>query len=123
MHIGKFMIRRWIQGLVICSLPIALGGCVSVYSNHPRFDPPPSDGMNELEMLRKYGAPAFAGFVEDQKVYVFKIRDSQYLLGFGQFKGYDLVVTCKGGIVKNTERVPRGQTSCFLAPAPWIGMD
>jgi hypothetical protein len=98
-------------------------GCVSVRSNSARFDPAPYSGMQELEMIQRCGAPDYAGFVEDEKVYVYKVRQSNFFLFFGQFSGYDLVVTAKGGVVKSTLRIPRSSTTAFFFTAPWVGMD
>ncbi len=122
----RFTIRKSATVALLALAPILLSltACISIYDNTSRFQAtPPREGMSEVELLQKCGAPDFAGFVEDQKVYVYKVRDSKFIIAVGQFAGYDLVVTCKGGAVKNVQQVSRGQTTCIFTPAPWIGMD
>jgi hypothetical protein len=90
-----------------------LTGCISTYSNMNRFASSPHIGMGEAELIQKYGAPD----------YVYRVRDNKFLLGVGQYAGYDLVITTKGGVVRSTHSVLRGQSVTFLHPAPWMGMD
>ena len=124
MSISRLSLARRTAGFVVAAgLLIALGGCVSSYNNSQRFTLPPHPGMTELEMLQKYGAPDYAGFVEEQKVYIYKVRESGYFIIFGRYSGRDIVVTTKGGVVKKVDELSRGESLTFLYAAPWMGHD
>jgi len=114
------MVMRTIAAIAFM---LSLSGCVSIYSNSNQFDPAPHVGMTEMDLIQTYGAPDYAGFVEDQKIYVYKVRDSKFIIALGQYNGYDMVITTKGGIIKDTRRLPRGQAVTFLYAAPWMGHD
>lgn len=114
---------RGLALLGVLAAGVLFSGCVSVYSNTKRFDPAPHVGMTEMDLILTYGAPDYAGFVEDQKIYVYKVRDSKFIIALGQYNGYDMVITTKGGIIKDTRRLPRGQAVTLLYAAPWMGHD
>ncbi len=115
---------RFASSLIALAIfAVSLTGCVSTYSNTQRFSQPPHPGMTELAMLQKFGAPDFMGFVEDQKVYVYKVRDSKYIIAVGQYSGRDLIITVKGGVIKSVEDTPRSQSVTFFYAAPWMGRD
>ncbi|MBI1783621.1 hypothetical protein HYR69_00630 [Candidatus Sumerlaeota bacterium] len=115
---------RRVAGFATASaFALALTGCISSYSNTARFTQPPHPGMPETEMLQRFGAPDYSGFVEDQKIYVYKVRDSKYIIIVGQYSGRDIVVTAKGGVVRSVQEVPRGECMTFLYAAPWMGHD
>lgn len=117
---------RWTRGAMIaCGLAFAfsLTGCVSIYSNAKRFDPAPHVGMTEMDLIQNYGAPDYSGFVEDQKIYVYKVRTSKFIIALGQYSGYDMVIMTKGGVIKDTRRLPRGEAVSLIYAAPWMGHD
>ncbi len=103
----------------------ALGaGCVGVYNNRPHFMTEPQIGMSEADLIKRYGTPSFSGFALDQKIYTYKVRDNKYIVLVGLYEGYDLVVVCEGGEVKEIARAPRPTTLTILHPAPWAeGLD
>ena len=106
-----------ILGLAI--LVFSLSGCIGFYGNTTRFLQPPSEGMEEIEMIKQYGEPSFSTVVEDQTVYSYKIRDVKYLVVVGIYKGYDLVIVCLDGRVIEVKKIDRNQSFSLFHPAPW----
>ena len=110
---------------IILPLLAALGimflsaGCVGVYKNTDVFAIQPHEGMSEVEMLQSFGAPHFSAYVEDQKIYTYKVRDNKYIIAVGVYDGYDMVVTCQNGTVKKVGRVERPRSFSVLFPTPW----
>ena len=96
-----------------------LTGCIGIYNNSASFFNEPEPGMSETDMLRTYGTPAFAGEVQDQTVYTYKVRDNKYIVLVGIYEGHDLVVTCEDGKVTQVSKVKRPQTLTILQPVPW----
>ena len=115
---------RRIVGLAGLGLfAMAMVGCVGTYSNTEAFLTTPKTGQLEVDMLKKYGTPHLATNVEDLKVYFYKVRKAKYVLGFGSYSGYDLVVVCRDGQVVETSKTPRPQAFCLLHPTPWAVAD
>lgn len=93
--------------------------CVGVYNNTNQFLNDPKEGMAEGDLIRTYGTPAFTGFAENEKIYTYKVRDTKYIVLVGLYEGYDLVVTCKNGIVTDSQRVKRPEAFTLFQPLPW----
>jgi len=102
----------------LCMMPL-LTGCVGLYNNTANFREMPREGMAEIDMIRTYGAPDFTTFVEDQKVYVYKVRDTKYIILVGIYDGYDYVITTDNGRIVHVERVDAPNTLAILQPLPW----
>lgn len=108
--------------MVACAVilaTISMSGCIGIYNNTDRFLNDPKPGMGEGDLIRTYGTPAFAGFAENEKIYSYKVRDTKYIVLVGIYEGYDLVVTCKNGVVTDTQRVKRPTSLTILQPMPW----
>jgi hypothetical protein len=108
----------------LCAIAILVGatlltGCYGTYDNSQLFFNLPKVGTTEGTVLRTYGTPAFAGFAENEKIYTYKVRKNQYIILFGQYEGYDMVVTCKNGEVSSVDKVVRPRTFSLLYPTPW----
>ncbi len=108
----KFVMMLMIAGVMTA-------GCVGTYSNKARFVQDPKTGMLEADMVRTYGAPAFKTQVENENLYVYKVRDNKYIVLIGLYEGYDIVVTARAGEVKAVDRIARPQTFTLLNPVPW----
>jgi len=102
---------------------IFLAGCVGTYNNSDNFLNPPAIGSEEIAVLKELGAPAFSTTAEDQKVYVYKVRDVKYIILVGLYEGYDLVVVCRDGAVIESKRVPRPKAFTLFNPLPWAVAD
>jgi hypothetical protein len=98
---------------------LPLTGCIGIYNNSNLFQLSPNEGLDEVELLKRYGAPDFSGYVENRQVYVYKVRNNRYIVLFGLYEGYDMVVTCENGVVRNVSRVERPQAFALLNPVPW----
>ena len=98
---------------------LTLTGCIGIYDNRGLFDLPPKEGMEEIEMIRSYGAPDYSDYVEDQKVHVYKVRENRYIILIGLYAGYDLVATCENGVVIDVGRVERPWSFSLFQPVPW----
>ncbi|MDX1971364.1 MAG: hypothetical protein SFY68_02420 [Candidatus Sumerlaeia bacterium] len=105
-------------GLATLSL-LPLTGCIGIYDNSKLFTPTPQVGMSELELLKQYGTPSYSDFVDDKKVHIYKIRNNQYIVLFGKYDGYDLVITCDNGQVIDIDRAERGEAFALFNPVPW----
>lgn len=115
----KLSAARWAKVAVVCLATAGLSGCIGVYNNSKQFLNNPENGMAEGDLIRQYGTPAYSGFVENEKLYTYKVRDNKYMVLVGVYEGYDLVVTCRNGVVTNTRRVERPQAFSLLYPTPW----
>lgn len=100
-------------------LIVSLSGCVGLYGNTTRFLQPPTEGMEEIEMIKQYGEPSFSTIVEDQKVYCYKVRDVKYLVVVGIYEGYDLVIVCRDGRVIHIKKIDRNRCFSLFQPVPW----
>ncbi|HPB30151.1 MAG TPA: hypothetical protein PLB62_01720 [Candidatus Sumerlaeota bacterium] len=107
---------------VLC-LAVLLTGCIGIYNNQDNFLNPPETGAPEINMLNSLGAPQFSTTVEDQKVYVYRVRNVKYIVLVGLYEGYDLVVICRDGMVVQTKRVPRPKAFTLFNPLPWAVAD
>lgn len=96
-----------------------LSGCIGIYDNTDIFFDLPNPDMPEAELLQKYGTPSYAGFADDQKIYTYKVRDNKYIILIGLYEGYDLVITCRDGVVVKTDRVERPTGFALFNPVPW----
>ncbi|MEQ8820661.1 MAG: hypothetical protein RLY93_10475 [Sumerlaeia bacterium] len=103
----------------LAAAAMVLAGCIGIYDNRKVFQPGPNRGMEERELLRQYGTPAYSGFVEDEKVYIYKVRQQGYYVLVGIYDGYDLVVFCDDGRVTDVQQAPLGTNFSFLNPVPW----
>lgn len=112
-------ITRWIPAMALLATLTFLPGCIGINNNSRTFLNPPSTGMLEIDVLTKYGAPHYAGFAENQKVYIYKVRDHKYIVLVGIYEGYDLVVVCDAGEVTNVVKVERPTTFALFQPLPW----
>jgi hypothetical protein len=98
--------------------------CVGIYDNTTNFDPAPTAGMSEGDMLKKYGAPDFSGFVDAAtKVYIYEVRKTEFYFFIGFYKGHDLVVMVRDGRVVETAEAPRAKVMSILQPTPWAVTD
>ena len=104
-------------------LATSLAGCIGIYNNSKVFRSKPYLGMTEMEVLQEYGNPGYSGFVEDNKVYIYEVRDNKYIILIGIYEGYDLVVTCNNGEVVDVKEAPRPEAFSFLSPLPWAESD
>lgn len=105
---------------LLCSFAVlSLSGCIGIYDNSKLFQPTPQVGMTELEVLKQYGTPSYSGFVGDNAVYTYKIRDNKYIVLFGMYEGYDLVLTCDNGQVVSIDRAERSNAFTLFNPVPW----
>ena len=111
--------RMAIRLVAVVGLAATLTGCIGVYNNSDLFTPAPYQGMDELAMLKGYGTPDFTTFVEDQKVYTYKVRDNLYVILVGVYDGYDLVVVCEDGQVRETTKVEAAKRFSLFSPVPW----
>lgn len=112
-------VRRAAKTAAAVSLLAILTGCIGIYDNRDMFNPAPQSGMSELDMLRAYGAPAFVGYVEDQKVYTYKVRDNKFIILVGVYDGYDLIVTVEGGKVVDSRQIQRPYAMTLFGAVPW----
>ena len=53
----------------------------------------------------------------------YKVRDVQYLVLVGLYKGYDLLVVCRDGRVVESEKITRPNAMTILYPTPWAVAD
>lgn len=104
--------------LMACGI-LFVGGCVGINDNTRTFLNPPAPGMLEIDLLTSFGAPHYAGFAENQKVYIYKVRNHKYIVLVGIYEGYDMVVVCDGGEVTEVVKVERPTTFALLQPMPW----
>ncbi|MCB2156375.1 hypothetical protein KQI84_15990 [bacterium] len=111
--------RRTIQLIAAAVLAISLTGCIGIYDNSELFRPAPHQGMDELAMLQSYGTPTFTTFVEDQKIYTYKVRENMYIILLGIYDGYDLVVVCEDGRVREITKVDPPKRFSLISPVPW----
>lgn len=107
--------------LLLLALPLT--GCIGIYDNSERFMSQPGIGTDEVTMLKTYGTPDFVGFVEDKKVYTYKVRNNKYIILVGDYQGYDLVIVCESGQVKEVTRVNRPKGFALLNPVPWAEVE
>jgi hypothetical protein len=117
-----------IRRLAPCGLALLvlglLPGCVGIYDNTGRFMSPPKEGLTEAELITTYGAPDFTQTVEGgAKMYVYKVRDTKYIVLVGVYDGHDLVVTVVGGKVKETKQIARAKSLALFQPIPWAVTD
>ncbi len=117
------MIRRVMSGLILSSVMLVSSGCIGIYNNSELFLNPVEKGMSEEEILQKYGNPAYSGFAEDKKVYIYEVRNNRYIVAFGQYEGYDLVITCEAGEVIQVDKVQRPESFVLFQPVPWAETD
>lgn len=103
----------------LLAVTLLLSGCVGMRSNQSLFLNEPERGMSELTLLQTYGKPDYSAAVEDQKVYIYRVRDEKYIIAVGMSGTYDLVVTCRDGEVVDTKRVAAGDNLAILQPNPW----
>lgn len=109
----------YLKLITLVFLATALSGCIGIYNNSKVFRSKPYVGMTEMEVLEEYGNPDFSGFVEDNKVYIYEVRDNKYIILIGIYEGYDLVVTTNDGEVVNVAEAPRPEAFSLLGPVPW----
>ena len=102
------------------ALLVALTGCVGFYNNSDQFLNPPATGMKELEVLKTYGTPQFASESGGDRILSYKVRDTKYILLFGQYEGYDLIVVFKDGAVVETYKVQIPKVFCLFQPWNWV---
>lgn len=114
---------RRLAALLVLAAPLLLGGCIGIYSNTSKFLNTPREGTTEIELIERYGTPAFSSYVQDRRVYTYKVRDTKYILVAGIYDGYDLVVVCQNGLVTSTSRVERPRALAILNPVPWAVAD
>ena len=105
--------------LGLAALLFSLSGCIGFYGNTTRFLQPPTEGMEEIDMIKQYGEPSFCTVVEDQKVYSYKVRDVKYVVVVGLYNGYDLVIVCRDGRVIEVKKIDRNQSFSLFQPVPW----
>ncbi len=110
--------------LVVLILSLILHvGCVGLYSNTANFMNPPEPGKEVVDMLKEYGIPVFTATVEDQEIYGYRVRDVRYIVLFGSYKGYDLIVVSRDGRVVETKKIQRPQALSLFTPVPWAVAD
>jgi|GEM_PF-627293 len=120
------MKKSWSTPLLLCCMILisfCLTACIGIYDNTENFLNPPDAGTDEIEILNELGTPSFASDVEDKTVYVYKVRDVKYIILIGLYEGYDLVITCRDGVVAETRKVPRPSAFCLFSPVPWAVPD
>ncbi len=109
--------------LSLAGVLFLLSGCIGFYGNTKRFLQPPTEGMEEIEMLKQFGEPSFCAVVEDQKVYSYKVRDVKYIVLVGTYNGYDLIVVCRDGRVIEVKKMPRNRGFTLFTPPAWTVAD
>lgn len=119
---GDF-IRRFLLFLLLGIVGGLLTACIGIYDNSENFLNPPGTGKEELSVLNELGTPSLATTVEDKKVYVYKVRDVKYIILVGLYEGYDLVITCRDGLVVESRKVPRPRAFTLFNPVPWAVPD
>lgn len=102
---------------------LILSGCVGIYNNEGNFLNLPETGSEEINALKELGPPAFSTEVEDQKIYIYKARNVKYIICVGLYEGYDVVITCRDGMVVDSKKIARPKTFTFLTPVPWAVTD
>jgi hypothetical protein len=121
-HRPTRQLSRFLAGaLFVAALPLA--GCIGIYDNSVQFELQPAKGLEETEVLKRYGSPEFAGYVENKQVYIYKIRDNRYYVLYGVYEGYDLVITCENGVVTDVSKVERPKAMTLFNPVPWAEAD
>ncbi len=116
----SFRFSHAVKRLSAIAVLVALTGCIGLYNNSEQFLNEPEVGMSEVEVIKTYGTPAFASGVGLDRVLTYKVRDTKYLLVFGQYEGYDLVIVMKDGKVVETQKVPVGKAFALFQPWPWL---
>lgn len=114
------------KGLLTAALGVAmlmLGGCLGIYDNTDTFLNSPAVNSGEVDLLKNYGTPAFAGRAEDRTVYTYKVRDVMYIICVGIYKGYDMVVVVRDGRVEDVKKVTRPTSFVLFQPIPWAVAD
>ena len=114
--------KIYIGMLFFLLVMVFLSGCMGFY-NSENFLNPPATGSEEIAVLKELGCPAFSTTVEDQKVYVYRVRNVKYIILVGLYEGYDLVVICRDGMVVDTKKAPRPSTFTLFNPVPWAVAD
>ncbi len=119
--------KKWINGTLQAAFLAAVlagaTGCIGIYNNTDLFIGGPHMGMDEKTLIDTYGTPAWQGFVEDKKIYTYKVRDNKYILFLGVYEGYDLVVTVEDGKVKDSKRADIAESFTLFSPLPWAITD
>ncbi len=105
--------------LSLAGVLFSLSGCIGFYGNTKRFLQPPTEGMEEIAMIKQFGEPSFCAVVEDQKVYSYKVRDVLYVVLVGIYSGYDLIMVCRDGRVIEVKKMPRNRSFTLFWPIPW----
>jgi len=100
-----------------------LSGCMGFYKNSDNFLNVPKTGEQEIVILNELGIPSYSTSVEDKKVYCYRVRDVKYIILVGIYDGYDLIITCRDGVVVESKRVPRPRTFTLFSPVPWAVAD
>jgi len=102
---------------------IFLSGCMGFYKNSDNFLNIPQTGAQEIVILNELGIPTYSTSVEEKKVYCYRVRDVKYIILVGIYEGYDLIITCRDGVVVESKRVPRPRTFTLFSPVPWAVTD
>lgn len=113
------MMKRIALMLALAATVTVFGGCFAMYDNTKTFLNQPAEGLSEGDMIRTYGAPAYSGTAENQKIYVYKVRDNKFILIVGVYEGYDLAVTCENGQVAEVSRIERPKALTLFGAIPW----
>lgn len=119
---GDFL-KRLLLYFLLGIAGVLLTACIGIYDNTENFLNPPGTGKEELSVLNELGNPSFSTIVEDKKVYVYKVRDVKYIILVGLYEGYDLVITCRDGLVVESRKVPRPSSFTLFSPVPWAVAD
>ena len=120
------MSRQTGRGLsIFCTLLllVSLTGCIGLYDNSPLFLNDPAAGMSEADVIKNYGAPAFATSSGSETIYVYKVRKTRYVVLAGVYEGHDLVVRFNNGVVVETHKVANADALAILQPVPWAVTD
>ncbi|MBN1901999.1 hypothetical protein JW926_11810 [Candidatus Sumerlaeota bacterium] len=115
--------RRFLLCVFLGVAGALLTACIGIYDNTENFLNPPGTGKEEISVLTELGTPSLATTVEDKKVYVYKVRDVKYIILVGIYEGYDLVITCRDGLVEESRKVPRPRAFTLFNPVPWAVAD
>ncbi len=116
----KSTISRTGRQVSALAVLLVLSGCIGLYDNSKQFLNEPPVGMTEIELIKTYGTPAFATATGTDKILTYRVRDTKYILLYGSYEGYDLVIVLKNGSVVETHKVQLANAFALFQPWPWM---